>query len=118
MPEEVVAKYQVAGLDERERGFNRTAEVRRDGDGYRTVLHYEQLQLATTRHPTPDGTIGDLIQLLQTRGYIQLRSRVSFRGGSYLGTQEPWIEYPDAPQPAEPPHWFSRLIGWFTSRDS
>ena len=118
MSEEVVARYQVAGLDERERGFNRTVEVRRECDRYRALFRYEQLHLSTSWHEAYDGAIDDLIQLLQDRGYRQLKSRASFRGDLYLGSQEPWIEYQDVPPPAEPSHWFSRLIGRLTFRSS
>ena len=118
MTEEVVARYQVAGLDERERGFNRTAEVRCEQGRYRAFLRYEQLVLSTAWQPAHEGTIGDLIQLLQDRGYRQLKSRASFRGDLYLGSQEPWIEYQDVPPPAEPSHWFSRLLGRLTFRSS
>ncbi|HSE59281.1 MAG TPA: hypothetical protein VLA99_11315 [Nitrospiraceae bacterium] len=118
MSEEVVARYQVTGLDERERGFNRTVEVRCEQGRYRAFLRYEQLVLSTAWHPAHEGTIGDLIQLLQDRGYRQLKSRASFRGEAYLGSQEPWIEYPDPPQPAEPSRWFSRLLGRLAFRGS
>ncbi len=118
MSEEVVARYQVAGLDERERGFNRTVEVRRECDRYQALLRYEQLQLSTSWQQTRDGVVGDLIQLLQTRGYRQLKSRASFRGDTYLGSQEPWIEYADPPQPAAPSRWFARLIGRLICRGS
>lgn len=110
MPEAVVTQYQVAGLDERERGFNRTVEVRRDGDRHRALLRYEQLHLSTSWHPTHDETLGELLQLLQDRGYRQLKCRAIFRGDTYLGNQETWSEHPDPPQPAEPSSWFSRLI--------
>lgn len=114
MSEEIVARYQVAGLDERERGFNRTVEVRCGQGRYRALLRYEQLHLSTSWHETYDGAVGDLIQLLQDRGYRQIKSRASFRGDLYLGSQEPWIERPDPPPPAEPSRWFSRLIGRLT----
>jgi hypothetical protein len=118
MSEEVVARYQVAGLDERERGFNRTVEVRCECDRYRALLRYEQLHLSTSWHEAHDAAVGDLIQLLQARGYRQLKSRASFRGDIYLGSQALWIEYTDPPQAAEPSHWFSRLVGRLTFRGS
>jgi hypothetical protein len=118
MAEEVVARYQVAGLDERERGFNRTVEVRRECDRYRALLRYEQLHLSTFWHEAYDEAIGDLIQLLQDRGYRHLKSRASFRGETYLGSQEPWIEHADPPEPAERSTWLSRLLGRLTFRSS
>jgi len=36
-----------------------------------------------------------LIHTLQSEGYRQLRSQMSFRNGVYLGSQEMWVEYPD-----------------------
>jgi hypothetical protein len=91
-----VEKHQISGLDERERGFNRLAELERFDGGYRAVWQYEQAVVTTpVREATPEA-LDELIRMLQARGYTQLRSRVCFRGETYLGTQELWMEYPDA----------------------
>ena len=94
MPE-IAEKYQIAGLDERERGFNRLAEVERSEGRYRALWHYEKAEVMTSPHETATDALDELIGLLQARGYTQLRTRVCFRGDSYLGTQEMWIEHED-----------------------
>ena len=99
---EVVEKYQVAGLDERERGFNRLTALERAEGGYRAVLLYETAVVKTGGGPTTDAALSELIVLLRERGYTQLKSRLNFRGPQYLGSQEPWTEYPDPDQPSEP----------------
>jgi hypothetical protein len=62
-------------------------------------------------------TIDELVRMLRGRGYTQLRSRLNFKGAAYLGTQEPWIEYPDPNAPAESPEGpvpeqLARRTGW------
>ena len=95
MGNEIVEKHQVAGLDEKERGFNRQIDVERVDDGYRAILRYEQTLVETTACETSVQTVDELVRMLHDRGYTQLRSRLNFKGVAYLGTQEPWIEYPD-----------------------
>jgi len=98
---DVVEKHQVAGLDEKERGFNRQIDVERINEGYRAVLRYEQTLVETAACETSMQTVDELVRMLRDRGYTQLRSRLNFKGAAYLGTQEPWIEYPDPNAPAE-----------------
>jgi len=98
---DVVEKHQVAGLDEKERGFNRQIDVERINEGYRAVLRYEQTLVETAACETCMQTVDELVRMLRERGYTQLRSRLNFKGAAYLGTQEPWIEYPDPNAPAE-----------------
>jgi hypothetical protein len=116
MPD-VVEKHQVAGLDEKERGFNRQIDVERTGDGYRAILRYEQTLVETAACDTVVHAVEELVSALRDRGYTQLRSRLNFKGVAYLGTQETWIEYPD---PNAPPESFegtaheqlARRTGW------
>jgi hypothetical protein len=91
----VVEKYQLAGLDERERGFNRLVEVERVNELYRARFQYETTMLMAEARDSTGSALSDLIRLLQGRGYTQLRSQLSFRGGTYLGTVEGWLEHPD-----------------------
>lgn len=91
----IVEKHQVAGLDERERGFNRLLEIGRVEGGYRASLQYEKTVVTTDRCETQAVAVDSLIGLLHRRGYTRLRSRRSFQGSTYLGSQENWIEYPD-----------------------
>ena len=114
---EIVERHQVAGLDEKERGFNRQIDVERIEGGYRAVLRYEQTLVETAACDTSVQTVDELVRMLRDRGYSQLRSRLNFKGAAYLGTQEPWIEYPDPNAPVEPlegsvPEQLARRTGW------
>ncbi len=106
-------RHQLAGLDERERGFSRPVELESAGQGYRAVLRYERVVIATEPHDTQDMALQSLIRTLQSRGYRQLKTQMSFRDGLYLGSQETWIEYPDSSPP--PTGWLAKLVGWFQS---
>ena len=102
---------------EKERGFNRQIDVERIDGGYRASLRYEQTLVETSACETPVQTVDELVRRLQDRGYAQLRSRLNFKGEAYLGTQEPWIEYPDPHAPAEDsegpmPEQLARRTGW------
>lgn len=112
-------KHQVAGLDDRERGFSRPVEFERGGEGYRAVLRYESVRVATEIHPTQDDALIILIQTLHAQGYRQLKTQRSFRNGVYLGSQELWVEYPDPPQ-AEPEQsgFLDKIQNWFRSNPS
>ena len=114
---DIVEKHQVAGLDDKERGFNRQIDVERIDGGYRAILRYEQTLMETTACDTAVQTVEALVRMLRDRGYTQLRSRLNFKGAAYLGTQEPWIEYPDPNAPAESPEGpvleqLARRTGW------
>jgi hypothetical protein len=116
MSHEVIERYQIAGLDERERGFNRILDLERDGDRYRAVFRYETTTVRTAENRTVGEALGELIIMLRARGYRQLRSRLNFQGETYLGSQEPWLEYPD-PQSVEAarslPGWIRRIVKAF-----
>lgn len=114
---EIVEKFQIAGLDERERGFNRQMDVERIDGGYRAILRYEQTLVETTAYETSAQTVDELVRLLRERGYTQLRSRLNFKGDVYLGSQEPWIEYPDPDrllndEQGIPEEQLARRTGW------
>ena len=49
----------------------------------------------TTAQATQVDRAEEIISTLQEQGYTQLRSQLSVQEGTYLGSQEPWIEYPD-----------------------
>lgn len=110
MPDEVVEQHQLAGLDERERGFNRLVELNQQTGEYRAVLRYEAALVATGGCETAAAALNELIRLLHRRGYTQLRSRLAFRGHAYLGSREPWAEYPD---PARPSRISWGLLEWW-----
>ena len=110
---EIAEKHQLAGLDEHERGFNRVVELERTDGKCRAVLRYETTLLMTIDCATPTDALSELIRLLHLRGFQQLRSQLSFREKAYLGSREPWIEYPD---PERSVRSFgtalARLFGW------
>jgi hypothetical protein len=113
---ESLDKHQLAGLDARERGFSRPVVFERVGEGYRAILRYETALRETEPHSTQDGALVILIETLQSDGYRQLRTQMSFRNGIYLGSQELWVEYPDpAPEP-EPLGFMARLMNRFRPR--
>lgn len=112
-------KHQLAGLDDRERGFSRPVEFEQAGERYRAILRYESIRVSTEPHSTQDVALLTLIQTLQSQGYRQLKTQMSFRNGEYLGSQELWIEYPDAPQAGrESPGLIARLLNWFRPRNA
>lgn len=110
-------KHQLAGLDDRERGFSRPVEFERAGQGYRAVLRYETVRVTTEIHQTSDEALTVLIQILHAQGYRQLKTQMSFRNGVYLGSQELWVEYPDPPQ-TEPEQrgFFDKIKNWLKPR--
>lgn len=109
-------KYQLAGFDDRERGFSRPVEFDRVGDRFLAVLRYESVRITTDPHSTQDGALLTLIRILHGQGYRQLRTQKSFRNGVYLGSQELWIEYPDPPREEQPEGLWAKIAGWFRSR--
>lgn len=99
MTDRIVEKHQLAGMDERDRGFNRLVEIEPAEGACRATLRYEATLIVTPPCQTEAAALDHLIGLLHDRGYRQLRSRLSFQGAAYLGTQKDWIEYPDLEQP-------------------
>ena len=113
MLDHIQEKHQLAGLDTRERGFSRPVVFEQADGGYQAILRYETTRVVTTAYATPSGALEELIRTLQGQGYSQLRSQLSVREGSYLGSQEPWIEYPDPErQPETSDALISKLFGW------
>jgi hypothetical protein len=110
-------RYQLAGLDDRQRGFSRSVEFEQDDTQhapYRAILRYESIRLVTEPSFSQDAALRLLVQSLHDRGYRQLKTQMSFRKGAYLGSQEAWVEYPDpAPRIAAP---FEKILGWFRRR--
>lgn len=90
--------YQVAGVDERDRGFSRQAEMQHLDGQIQAVFRYENFLLTIEPQPTEQAALTILITELHERGYTQLKSRIHFRGEQYLGNQEIWEEHPD-PKP-------------------
>jgi len=117
MAQEKLDRHQLAGLDDRERGFSRPVEFEGEDTGYRAVLRYEAVRVTTGLNPSQETALLTLIESLQSRGYRQLKTQISFRSGQYLGSQEPWVEYQDPPEAgSQPSGGIARLLSWFRSR--
>lgn len=107
-------KHQLAGVDARERGFSRPVVYEQADGGYQAILRYETIRVVTTAQATPGAALDELIRMLQGQGYSQLRSQLSIRDGTYLGSQEPWVEYPDpVRQPETPDRLIGKFFSWF-----
>lgn len=113
MAEREFDKHQLAGFDDRERGFSRPVEFEREGGRYRAILRYEAVRVTTDPHPTQDEALTVLIQTLHGQGYRQLRTQKSFCNGMYLGSQELWVEYPDPQPEAQSEGLLEKIKGWF-----
>ena len=110
-------KHQLAGVDGRERGFSRPVAFEQADGGYQAILRYETTRVVTPAYDTPGAALEELIRTLQGQGYSQLRSQLSVREGIYLGSQEPWIEYPDPARGTEQQDgWLKRLFRCFLRR--
>jgi hypothetical protein len=111
MSDGALEKHQLAGFDDRERGFNRPVECEASAGRFRALLRYETTQVAAEHPGSPSEALNELVQMLHRRGYRELRSQLSFKNGVYLGSQEPWIQYPD-PAPEPPPGLWRNLVHW------
>lgn len=117
MSDQTQEKHQLAGFDARERGFSRPVVYEQADGGYQAILRYETTRVVTTAQATPGAALEELIRTLQGQGYSQLRSQLSVRQGAYLGSQEPWIEYPDPVRSVEEEGgWLKRLFRSFLRR--
>ncbi len=115
MAEESPEKYQLAGLDVRERGFSRPVVFEHTEIGYRAILRYETTTIVTEPQSSQAAALRELIHLLQGQGYTQLRSQLSFQQGMYQGSQHPWIEYPDPPRGSSR-GLLAKVRRWFEGR--
>lgn len=111
MSDGAIEKHQLAGFDDRERGFNRPVECEAGGAGFRAVLRYEQTRVAAEHPASAVEALNELVRILHRQGYRELRSQLSFKNGVYLGSQEPWVQYPD-PVPEPVPGLWENLVHW------
>jgi hypothetical protein len=109
-------RFQLAGLDDRQRGFSRPVDIDPVKGQYRARLRYESTQIVTAPAATEAGALLELIHDLHAQGYRQLKTQLSFRRGTYLGSQEPWIEYAD-PTPDRGWGLLSTICNWFHGSD-
>ncbi|TLY22201.1 MAG: hypothetical protein E6K68_03580 [Nitrospirae bacterium] len=121
MANEAREKYLLAGLDQRSRGFTRMVSIEQQAETFRASLQYETLLVVSADAASPAGALADLARRLHERGYTQLRSRLTFAEGTYLGSQEQWVEYADPERAPEAEGKFFRLmrrILWIFTRRS
>jgi len=121
MANEVREKHLLAGMDERARGFTRMVSVEQQAETFRASLQYETLLAVSADADSPAAALADLARRLHEQGYTQLRSRLTFAGGTYLGSQQQWVEYADPERPPEAEGEFFRLmrrIWWMFTRRS
>lgn len=116
-PSSMTNVYHIAGVDDRDRGFNRQAHVMAQGVAYQARLRYEALQIEVESVDTEETALQRLIEVLQERGYTQLRTQRIFQDEHYLGNQELWVDYPD-PEPPEAQRvsWLMRIRQIFIRR--
>ncbi len=98
---DLIAKHQLSGVDERDRGFSRQVSIECVSGSYLASLQYEKTFVTTDGSDDEVSALGELIQRLQNMGYGQLQTQRSFAGGTYLGTQEACVEYPDPERPEQ-----------------
>ena len=101
MADDTQEKHLLAGLDERERGFSRAVEIERRESVFRATFRYETLALESAGVESAAAALAEMMRLLQMRGYRQLRTRLIFLDGAYLGSQELWVDYADPERPPE-----------------
>lgn len=117
MSDQAQEKHQLAGLDTLERGFSRPVVFEQADGSYQAILRYETTRVVTTPQDTTEAALEELVRTLQGQGYSQLRSQLSVREGTYLGSQEPWIEYRDPARGTEEQGgWIKRLFRCFLRR--
>ena len=110
MASEASERHQLAGMDESERGFTRLVEIERLEAVCRASFRYEDSVVVSDGAETAASALKGLVDKLQARGYTHLKSQLAFRDDVYLGSQEPWVDYPDPERPIQPSPAF---FGWF-----
>ncbi len=104
-----IEKHELAGVDDRERGFARTVELHWRDDDYHATFSYETIRLHGEPAETVAAALEALVRVLHRQGYHQIKTRLSFRGKEYLGSQNVWVDYAD-PQLPSP---LDRYWTWF-----
>ena|SRR5438876_1900456 len=110
MANEAREKHLLAGLDQRARGFTRMVSIEQQAETFRASLQYETLLVVSADAASPAAALADLARRLHERGYAQLRSRLTFAEGAYLGSQGQWVEYPDPERAPVAEGKFVRLV--------
>jgi len=89
----VVEKHQLEGIDPSGRYFNRAILVKRVDRGYSAKVMYEALERESDVHPTVQEVLTELVKRFQDLGFIEMRTRLNFKGQKYLAEKETWVEY-------------------------
>src|SRR2546425_7243204 len=120
MANEAREKPLLVGLADRARGFTRMVSGEQQAETLPALFQYETLLVVSVDAGSPAAALADLARRLHERGYTQLRSRLTFAGGTYLGSQEQWVEYADPERPPEAEgeffHLMRRIWRMFTRR--
>ena len=108
----LIAKHQLSGVDERDRGFSRQVSIDLLDGLYVASLRYESTFVVTDGSDDETSALTELVQELQSMGYGQLQTQRSFSGETYLGTQEACVEYPDPARPEQRAElgWTGRML--------
>jgi hypothetical protein len=91
----LIEKHQLEGVDPSDRYFSRAVLVNRTPSGYAAKVMYEALTVEGQSHQTIPAAVKELVEKLQTLGFIRLRTRANFKGTKYLAEKETWIDYQD-----------------------
>ena len=109
--------YQLSGLDECERGFTRQVECIHQENDNHVVFRYERVKVEGRSPTNESSALQNLISALQAQGYTQLRSQLIFRGKTYLGSQEFWVDYKDPETPhTQKPTLIKRIREWVNKK--
>lgn len=111
MARDLIARHQLSGVDERDRGFSRQVVIEQVDGQYLASLRYESTVVATGVVDDETSALLELVETLQRMGYGQLQTQRSFSGGTYLGTREACVEYPD-PERSDQVADSDGILGW------
>jgi len=91
----VMERHQLEGTDPSDRYFNRLVPVKRVDRGFTASIMYEALTIDSDTHRTVPDAVKDIVDKLRDLGFLNMRTRVNFKGQRYLAEKETWIDYPD-----------------------
>ncbi|MCH7615520.1 MAG: hypothetical protein IH978_07280 [Nitrospinae bacterium] len=89
----VVERHQLEGMDPSARYFNRTIFVKRVDRGYSGKVMYEALERESGVFPTVSEALTEVVKMFHDLGFIEMRTRLNFKGQKYLAEKESWVEY-------------------------
>jgi len=89
----VVERHQLEGMDPSARYFNRTISVKRVDRGYSGKVMYEAIERESGVFPTVSEALTEVVKMFHDLGFIEMRTRLNFKGQKYLAEKESWVEY-------------------------